>query len=466
MVGTLGPHRRRSRLVDCLLPHFLGVVSEAVAGQAVDPIQRGLLINQVAHVVRLERNEVERMLRGMRPRSVTATPRGVALGVKVSQPTSSIAAVPNGVTVVNDPARRAWDRVLEVLLNEPGLLTVVGALPDLSGIADDRDRRIAGIVLELNETLGEFRLNDVLARCQDPADADTRAGAMRGAPGVAVYLELTKARRSLLVLMTTAVGFWLGMETIEQLPLIIPVCVGTALVVGGANALNQWMERAEDALMQRTRNRPLPSGRLAPAVACRFGLGLSVAGFVVLGLMVNLLTVGIAAVGWISYVFIYTPLKRRTPLCTLVGAIPGAVPPMIGWAAARNGLDVSAWALFFLLFVWQLPHFLSLAVLHREDYARAGFPMLPLVETDGWITARQIALYSLALLPISLFPTLVGLAGTVYFYGALTMSLAFLVVAARAAWQRSPQSARTLFHASVLYLPLLLGMLAWDRPPL
>lgn len=289
---------------------------------------------------------------------------------------------------------------------------------------------------------------------------------MRGAPGVAAYLELTKARLSLLVLMTTAVGFWLGMETMEQLPLILPVCVGTALVVGGANTLNQWMERAEDALMQRTQNRPLPSGRLAPAVAYRFGLGLSAIGFVVLGLMVNLLTVGIAAVGWISYVLIYTPLKRRTPLCTLVGAIPGAVPPMIGWAAARNGLDVSAWALFFLLFVWQLPHFLSLAVLHREDYARAGFPMLPLVETDGLVTARQIVLYGLTLLPVSLFPTLVGIAGPVYFYGALTMSLAFLVVAAQAAWQRSPQSARILFRTSVLYLPVLLGMLAWDRTPL
>ncbi len=289
---------------------------------------------------------------------------------------------------------------------------------------------------------------------------------MSRASRLSVYLELTKARLSLLVLMTTAVGFWLGMRTGEQLPMIIPVCVGTALVVGGANALNQWMERAQDARMQRTRSRPLPSGRLTPAAAYRFGVGLSVVGFAVLAMMVNLLAVGIAAVGWISYVLIYTPLKRRTPLCTLVGAIPGAVPPMIGWAAARNGLDVSAWALFFLLFIWQLPHFLSLAVLHREDYARAGFPMLPLVETDGLITARQIALYSLALLPVSLFPTLVGLAGTVYFYGALTISLAFLVVAARAAWQRSPQSARLLFRTSVLYLPVLLGMLAWDRTPL
>ncbi len=280
------------------------------------------------------------------------------------------------------------------------------------------------------------------------------------------YLQLTKARLSLLVVSTTAVGFWLGMRSGEQLVLLPPVCVGTALVAGGANALNQWMEREPDALMQRTHNRPLPAKRMAPLVAYRFGVGLSVAGLVILAAMVNLLTVGIAAVGWISYVLIYTPLKRRTPLCTLVGAIPGAVPPMIGWAAARTGLDVSAWALFFLLFVWQLPHFLSLAVLHREDYARAGFPMLPLVETDGLVTARQTVLYGLALLPVSLFPTLVGLAGTGYFYGALALSLAFLVVAVRAAWQRSPQSAQVLFRASVLYLPLLLGMLAWDRPPL
>ncbi|MBI3011457.1 MAG: protoheme IX farnesyltransferase, partial [Candidatus Omnitrophica bacterium] len=165
------------------------------------------------------------------------------------------------------------------------------------------------------------------------------------------------------------------------------------------------------------------------------------------------------------YLLVYTPLKRRTPLCTLVGAIPGALPPMIGWAGARHALGVEAWVLFALLFIWQLPHFLALAVLYREDYARAGFPMLPLVEPDGLMTARQTALYGLALLPVSLFPTMIGVAGPAYFYGAIVLSLVFFVMAARTAWRRSRQSARQLFLASVLYLPVLLSLLALDRSP-
>ncbi len=163
------------------------------------------------------------------------------------------------------------------------------------------------------------------------------------------YLQLTKARLSLLVVSTTAVGFWLGMRSGEQLALLLPVCIGTALVAGGANALNQWMEREPDALMQRTHNRPLPAKRMAPLVAYRFGVGCSVAGLVILAALVNLLSASVAAVSWVSYVLLYTPLKRRTPLCTLVGAIPGALPPMIGWAAARNALDCPGWTLFLLL---------------------------------------------------------------------------------------------------------------------
>ena len=299
----------------------------------------------------------------------------------------------------------------------------------------------------------------------------------RAAPGVsgwaarsrgrlADYLALTKPRVSSLVLMTTAVGFWLGMRTAAQLAVLLPVCLGTALVVGGANALNQWMERGPDALMQRTRHRPLPSGRLAPEAAFRFGLGLSVAGLAFLATAVNMLSACLAAAAWAVYLLVYTPMKRRTPLCTLVGAIPGALPPMIGWAGARGALATEAWALFAILFVWQLPHFLALAVLYRDDYARAGFSMLPLVETGGLVTARQTALYGMALVPISLFPTLIGAAGTAYFCGATVLGLAFFAVAARAAWVRSRASAQQLFHASVGYLPVLLGLLACDRVPL
>ena len=280
------------------------------------------------------------------------------------------------------------------------------------------------------------------------------------------YLELTKARLSALVLLTTAVGFWLGMRAGEQLPLLFFVCAGTALVVGGANALNQWMERLPDALMRRTQHRPLPAGRLAPRHALRFGIAMSAAGILVLAVTVNMLTAVLAAVSWASYVLVYTPMKRWTPFCTLLGAVPGALPPVIGWAAARGVLGLEAWTLFAILFIWQLPHFLSLAVLYRDDYERAGFPMLPIIDTDGLMTARQTALYGLALLPISLFPTLIGVAGAVYFYGAAALTALFVVIATRAAWVRSPQTARQLFGASVLYLPVLLVLLALDRTPL
>lgn len=280
------------------------------------------------------------------------------------------------------------------------------------------------------------------------------------------YAELTKARLSALVLMTTAVGFWLGMREPSQLGTLLPLCVGTGLVVGGSHALNQWIERVPDGLMHRTQHRPLPAGRLSPAAAFRFGAGISVAGLVILALGVNPLSAWLAAISWILYVLVYTPLKRWTPLCTLIGAIPGALPTMIGWAGARNALGPEAAALFAILFIWQLPHFLALAVLYRDDYARAGFPMLPIIEPDGLITARQTLWYGIALLPISLFPTMIGVTGAAYFYGAVVLSLAFAAVAARAAWLRSPQAARQLFHASVLYLPVLLLLLAADRAPL
>ena len=277
------------------------------------------------------------------------------------------------------------------------------------------------------------------------------------------YAELSKARLSALVLLTTGVGFWLGVSGPQRLAVLAPTCLGTALVVWGANALNQWLERGPDALMPRTQHRPLPSGRMHPASALRFGLWTSVAGLAMLAVAVNFLSALLALVSWVSYVLCYTPAKRWTPLCTLIGAVPGALPPMIGWAAARGTLGPEAWSLCAILVIWQIPHFLALAVLYRDEYARAGFPMLPLIEPDGSMTSRQILLYSMALLPVSLFPALTGIAAAPYFYGAFLLSLAFMALGVRAAWARSRRSARELFLGSVVYLPALLGWLALNR---
>ncbi len=294
------------------------------------------------------------------------------------------------------------------------------------------------------------------------------AGTMTGTAFPAIgplkaYLELTKPRLSLLVLVTTAAGYWIGRSTAEPPDAMLPTLIGTALVVGGANALNQWMECVPDALMRRTRHRPLPAGALSPSAAKWFGLLLVVGGVVWLALAAGVLCAALAALAATLYLLVYTPLKQRTALCTLAGAIPGALPPMIGWAAARQTLDVGAWALFGILLLWQLPHFLAIAVLYRDDYARAGFRMLPITEPSGHSTARQTALYGLVLLPVSLFPAMIGLGGATYFYGALGLGLVFCAAVARAALIRSIPACRQLFLASVLYLPLLLGLLAADR---
>lgn len=296
--------------------------------------------------------------------------------------------------------------------------------------------------------------------CSGPRPERSRTGA---AGRLGAYIELTKARLSGLVLMTTGVGFWMARPGKAEMQLLLPLCVGTALVVVGAHAINQWMERDVDARMHRTQHRPLPSGRLAPEAALRMGVWLSAIGLAVLAISVSSLSALLAAASWASYILIYTPLKRVTPLCTLAGAIPGALPPLIGWAGVRGTLDAPAWTLFAILFIWQLPHFLAIAVMYRDDYARAGLPLLPLVESDGVMTARQTALYGAALIPISLFPTVLGVSGPWYFAGAALLSVAFFAVALRAAWGRSPETARQLFLASVLYLPILLILLAADR---
>lgn len=282
-------------------------------------------------------------------------------------------------------------------------------------------------------------------------------------PNLGAYLELTKLRLSSLVLITTAVGFWLGQRPGQSLWPLLEACLATACVVGGANALNQWWEREADARMHRTRTRPLPSGRLQPAQALGFGLALSLLGIGWLAGRAHALAAGLAAVSWVSYVLVYTPLKRRTALSTLVGAVPGALPPVIGWAAARGSVGIEAGALFLIIFVWQLPHFLAIAMVHRDDYARAGFPVLPVLEPEGLVTARQTLLYGLVLVPVSVFPAMLGLVGPWYFVGAGVLSLGFLVSVLVAVWQHSAAGCRQLFRASIAYLPLLFALLVVDH---
>ena len=279
---------------------------------------------------------------------------------------------------------------------------------------------------------------------------------------VADYVELTKPRLTALALFAVGVGFVLGAPggAVDVRRLLVTL-VGAALIGGGGQALNQWWEREADALMSRTRTRPLPSGRLQPAQALRFGLALSAVG---LGLLqaVHPLAALIGALTLLSYVAVYTPLKRVTTLCTVVGAVPGALPPVLGWAAAAGYLSLEAWVVCAILFLWQLPHFLAIAWLHREEYARAGFRMLPVVDPDGGSTARQLVCYGLALLIASLMPAILGMAGPVYFVGALLAGAWFFGTAVAAAWRRSCAVASKLFMASIGYLPIVLSLLALE----
>ena len=278
-----------------------------------------------------------------------------------------------------------------------------------------------------------------------------------------IYLELTKPRLTFLALITALGGFLLGNQRPLNAAALLALLVGTASVGAGAGALNQYLEKERDSRMERTRRRPLPSGRIHPDSALAFGVACSAAGLLILAAGANLLSAALAAVTLVSYLFIYTPLKSRTALCTLVGAIPGAIPPMIGWAAARGTLGIEAWILFSILFLWQLPHFLAIAWAWREDYARAGFRMLPVLDPEGRSTARQIVLYCVALIPVSLLPAALGSFGLFYFGAALLSGLGFLACGLATARVRSGPSARRLFLASILYLPVLLTTMTLDR---
>jgi protoheme IX farnesyltransferase len=289
------------------------------------------------------------------------------------------------------------------------------------------------------------------------------------------YIELTKPRITWLILMSTGIGYFFGLQPatnwLEFLKAIsilslFHTILGTGLIASGTAALNQWYEREADRKMRRTSDRPLPSGRLSAPRALAFGIGLSVAGFVELWLGVNLLSGLIGAFTLASYLFLYTPMKQRTWWSTTVGAIPGAMPPMIGYAAAAGALTRESWVLFAILFLWQFPHFYSIAWMYREDYARAGIRMLPVVEPDGRSTARQIVLYGLALIPVSLVPSLLGMSGRIYLIGALLLGLWFLYSGVRVALERSLIRARNVLITSVFYLPLIYGLMLLDRPGL
>ncbi len=279
----------------------------------------------------------------------------------------------------------------------------------------------------------------------------------------AVFSDLIKMRLTCLVLLTTLVGYYIGSPGDLNWWRLFHTMLGTALVASGAAALNQLMERDLDAKMRRTERRPLPSGRMQPNTVLLVGTACGVVGLIYLGLAVNQLTGLLGAVTLGSYLFIYTPLKRVTTLNTIIGAIPGALPPLMGWTAARNEISAGGWALFAILFFWQLPHFLAIAWIYRDEYAKAGFVMLPIVDRDGRRTGSQAVSHTLGLLPISLAPFVLQLAGPVYLVGAVVLGGAYLWYAWSFSRDLSVARARRLFFVSILYLPLLLSVMVMDK---
>jgi protoheme IX farnesyltransferase len=290
------------------------------------------------------------------------------------------------------------------------------------------------------------------------ARSDAEAGS-RGAD----FLALTKPRLNFLVVVTALAGYYLGVGPDAPVATLVHTLVGTALVAGGSSALNQVWERHSDGLMRRTRLRPLPDLRLRPREALVFGLVLSASGLAELWLGVGWLTATVALVTLLSYVLFYTPLKTRSSLSTIVGAVPGALPAVIGWVAATGTLSIEAWVLFAIVFMWQMPHFLAIAWMYRDDYARAGIRLLPVIEPDGRSTGRQAVLYAAALVPVSLLPTMVGLAGANYLVGALVLGAVVLWLSVEFAATLTKTSARRLFLATILYLPILWIVLLWDH---
>jgi heme o synthase len=299
-----------------------------------------------------------------------------------------------------------------------------------------------------------------------PASAavPARVGVAAATPSRAAdFVTLTKPRLNFLVLVTTLAAFYLGGGAEQPLLVLLHTVIGTALVAGGASALNQVWERDTDRLMRRTRLRPLPDMRLHPQDAMWFGVLLSAIGVAEFALGVNIRTAAIALITLLSYVLLYTPLKRRTSLSTIVGAVPGALPALMGWSAATNTLSIEGWALCGIVFMWQMPHFLAIAWMYRDDYARAGIPLLPVIEPDGRSTGRQAVIYAVALIPVSFLPSAVGLASAWYLAGAIVLGAILLVLSLEFAATRSLVAARRLFFTTILYLPLLWMVLLADH---
>ena len=280
---------------------------------------------------------------------------------------------------------------------------------------------------------------------------------------IAAFAELTKPRITFLIVLTSAAGFALASPGAVNYSALVSAMFGIALLSSGIATLNQYIERDLDSLMRRTADRPLPSGKLHPNEALIFGWTLTIVAEVYLALMVNPLSALLGLTVIAGYLFAYTPLKTRTTLSTMVGAFPGAVPPLIGWSAARGEIGLEAWVLFAILFLWQFPHFLAIAWMYREDYGRAGILMLPVVEPEGRVTAQQIVVYTVLLLPVSLLPAVLGTSGKIYFVGAIVLGLLFLFSSIRAAISKSRQEAKRLLLASVIYLPLLFILMVVNR---
>ncbi len=280
------------------------------------------------------------------------------------------------------------------------------------------------------------------------------------------YLELTKPRLVLMVLMTTLVGYYMGSEPLPDYIVLFNTVLGTALAAGGTLALNQSLERDIDAAMDRTRHRPIPEGRVQPLECVLFGAILVASGLLLLLVAVNVLSALLTAIISVTYLFLYTPFKQKSSLCSLIGAVPGALPPVIGWTAAQGTLGLEAAILFGILYLWQIPHNLAIARLYRDDFLSAGIRFLPVLDEEGKSTGRQAVSHCLALLVVSLMPTLTGFAGGIYYFAAILLGAGFLVYAVRLAVLRSVNSARHLLFASLFYLPLLFVAMALDRIPI
>jgi protoheme IX farnesyltransferase len=297
-----------------------------------------------------------------------------------------------------------------------------------------------------------------------PSHADTASSvAAKSHSRVGDFVTLTKPRLNFLVLLTTAAAYSLGAAPGATLVDLVHTLLGTFLVAGGAAALNQVWERQTDRLMRRTQQRPMADLRLSVAQGMTFGLALTIIGAAELAYFINPLSAIVALLTTASYILFYTPLKLRTSLSTIAGAVPGALPAVIGWAAATNTLSIEGWVLFGIVFMWQMPHFLAIAWMYRDEYARAGMPLLPVIEPDGRSTGRQAVLYTAALIPLSLMPTGVGLASARYLVGAIALGAILMVLSLEFSVKRNLPTARRLFFGSILYLPVLWALLVFDH---